>query len=93
MGKKGERRSDDAPRKPALWQTIAAAIAGLIAVKIVTYLLVTVWRLATREDPPDLDQDAPIAKKATWLGLIAAATGVARQLVRDAIKPPSPGAA
>ena len=81
------------PQKPTLAQTLTAAIAGVIAVKIVTYMMVTLWRLVTREDPPDLEQEVPIAKKAAWLGLIAATTGVARQLVRDAIKPPQKGAA
>ena len=81
------------PQKPTLAQTAMAAIAGIIAVKVVTYLVVTLWRLVTREDPPDLEQEVPMAKKAAWLGLIAATTGVARQLVRDAIKPPTSGAA
>jgi hypothetical protein len=73
--------------------TLFATLAGVLAVKLVTYLVVTGWRLATKEDPPDLEQDVPMAKKAAWLALIAASTGVARQLVRDAIKPPTAGAA
>ena len=81
------------PQKPTLAQTLTAALAGVIAVKVVTYLIVTLWRLVTREDPPDLEQEVSVAKKAAWLGLIAASTGVARQLVRDAIKPPTKGAA
>jgi hypothetical protein len=81
------------PQKPSLAQTLFAALAGVLAVKIVTYMVVTMWRLVTREDPPDLEQEIPVAKKAAWLALIAASTGVARQLVRDAIKPPTSGAA
>lgn len=80
------------PRKPSMAQTVLAALAGVVAVKIVTYLVVTMWRLVTREDPPDLEEEIPMAKKAAWLALIAASTGVARQLVRDAIKPPTTGA-
>jgi len=80
------------PEKPSLAQTILAMVAGVLAVKIVTYMVVTMWRLVTREDPPDLEQDVSVAKKAAWLGIIAASTGVARQVVRDAIKPPTAGA-
>jgi hypothetical protein len=80
------------PQKPSMAQTVLAMVAGVLAVKIVTYMVVTMWRLVTREDPPDLEQEVPMAKKAAWLGLIAASTGVARQLVRDAIKPPTTGA-
>jgi hypothetical protein len=81
------------PQKPTMAQTLIAALAGIIAVKLVTYVVVTLWRLVTREDPPDLEQEVPIAKKAAWLGIIAATTGVARQLARDIFKPPTSGAA
>jgi hypothetical protein len=79
-------------KKPTMAQTLFAALAGILAVKVVTYMVVTMWRLVTREDPPDLEQEIPMGKKAAWLALIAASTGVARQLVRDAIKPPTTGA-
>jgi hypothetical protein len=81
------------PQKPSLVQTIGAAIAGIIAVKLVTYVVTTVWRLVTREDPPQIDQAVPVAKKAAWVGLIGAATGAARQATRDIIKPPGAGPA
>ncbi len=81
------------PQKPTIWQTIAAAIAGMIAVKIATYLVTTVWRLVTREDPPQIDMRVPIGKKAAWVGLVGAASGAARQAARDLIKPPGEGPA
>jgi hypothetical protein len=81
------------PQKPSLFQTIGAAIAGIIAVKIVTYFLTTMWRLVTKEDPPQVDQAVSIPKKAAWIGLIGAGTGAARQAVRDKIKPPTDGPA
>jgi hypothetical protein len=65
----------------------------MIAVKIATYLVTTVWRLVTREDPPQIDMDIPIGKKAAWVGLVGAASGAARQAARDMVKPPSGGAA
>ncbi len=91
--KKARKRDGSTARKPSLFQTLAAALAGLVAVKIITYVVVTLWRLATREDPPDLEEETSFAKKAIWIALIAAATGTARQLARDWVKPPSPGAA
>lgn len=81
------------PQKPSMAQNIGAAIAGLLAVKLVTYVITTVWRLITREDPPQIDQAVRPAKKAAWIALIGASTGAARQMARDKIKPPVDGAA
>ena len=81
------------PQKPSLAQTIAATIAGLIAVKLATYVVTTLWRLVTKEDPPQVDQQVPVAKKAVWLALTGAVAGSARQTVRDLIKPPTSGPA
>lgn len=79
--------------KPSLVQTLAAMVAGIIAVKLATYIVTTMWRLITREEPPQIDEPAPAGKKAAWVALIGAATGAARQAARDAIKPPSAGPA
>jgi hypothetical protein len=80
-------------QKPTMLQSIGAMVAGIIAVKIAAYAVTTLWRLATREDPPQLDMHVHPAKKAVWLALIGAATGAARQAARDVIKPPSAGPA
>jgi hypothetical protein len=84
MGKK----DDDDGQKSSMLQTVGAMIAGMVAVK-----LATMWRLATREDPPQVDEAAPAGKKAAWIALIGAATGAARQAARDAVKAPGGGAA
>lgn len=84
---------DGSTQKPTLLQTVGAMIAGLIAVKIATYVVTTLWRLVTRENPPQVDEKVPIGKKAAWLALMGAATGAARQAARDVIKPPSEGPA
>jgi hypothetical protein len=81
-------KSDDGG-KSSLVQTLGAMIAGIIAVKLATYMVTTMWRLVTREEPPQIDEAAPAGKKAAWVALIGAATGAARQVARDAIKPPS----
>ena len=89
-----EVQPDGAPtEKPSLFQNVAAMIASIIAVKIITYVVTTIWRLATKEEPPQVDQHAPIGKKAAWLALTGAATGTVRQTVRDLIKPPTSGPA
>lgn len=74
--------------KSSLLKTILATLAGVLAVKLATYIVTTGWRLATREEPPQADDPAPIAKKAMWIGLIGAVTGAARQAARDYVKPP-----
>jgi hypothetical protein len=74
-------------KKPSLFVNIAAAVAGMLAVKLATYVVTTAWRLITREDPPQVDMAAPVAKKAAWVALVGAATGAARQSARDIIKP------
>ena len=81
------------PQKPSMLQTIGAALAGIIAVKVAVYLVTTLWRLLLREDPPQIDQKVPAAKKAAWVGIVGAASGAARQVARDMIKPPGDGPA
>jgi hypothetical protein len=80
-------------QKPTIAQTIGAAILGMIAVKLATFLVTTFWRLVTREDPPQIDMDVPAGKKAAWVAIIGAATGAARQVARDKVKPPMKGPA
>lgn len=87
------KKDADTETKPSLVQNVGAAIAGIMAVKLATYIVTTGWRLVTREDPPQIDQGATRGKKAAWLALIGAATGAARQTARDAIKPPTDGPA
>jgi hypothetical protein len=93
VGKKTPQPDGSVPKKPSLFQTLGAMVAGIVAVKLATFVVTTVWRLATREDPPQVDQAVPIKKKAAWLALIGAATGAARQAARDVIKPPTGGPA
>ena len=81
------------PQKATLGQTILAALLGMLAVKIATYVVTTVWRLVTREEPPQIDQNVPVGKKAAWVGLVGAASGAARQAARDLVKPPGEGPA
>ncbi|MCA1704008.1 MAG: DUF4235 domain-containing protein [Actinobacteria bacterium] len=80
-------------REPTMLQNIGAMVAGLLAVRLVTYIVTTLWRLVTREEPPQIDQAVRPAKKAAWIALIGATTGAARQMARDKIKPPGEGPA
>ena len=89
----GKSKDVEGGSKPSLLQTLGAMIAGIIAVKVASYMVTTMWRLVTREDPPQVDQPAPAGKKAAWIALIGAATGAARQAARDLIKPPTAGPA
>lgn len=93
MAKKTSQPDGSVPQKPSLFQTLGAMVAGILAVKLATFVVTTAWRLATREDPPQVDQAVPIKKKAAWLALMGAATGAARQAARDVIKPPTSGPA
>jgi hypothetical protein len=87
------KRRESGYQKPSLFQTVGATIAGIIAVKLATYVVTTAWRLATRENPPQMDDATSRGKKAAWLALVGAATGAARQTARDVVKPPTPGPA
>lgn len=84
---------DSVPQKPSFLQNIGAMIAGLLAAKLAAYVVTTVWRLITREEPPQIDQAVRPVKKAAWIALIGASTGAARQAARDKIKPPTEGPA
>jgi hypothetical protein len=81
------------PQKPSLAQNVGAIVLGVLAVKVATYMVTTLWRLATREEPPQMDMKVHPGKKAVWLALVGAATGAARQSARDLVKPPSAGPA
>lgn len=92
MAKK--KQPDGSPtQKPTMFQNAGAMIAGILAAKVATYVITTAWRLATKEEPPQVDQAVPAKKKAAWLALIGAATGASRQIARDVIKPPTEGPA
>jgi hypothetical protein len=92
--KKKEVTASGAPaQKPSMFQTVGAIIAGVLAVKLATYVVTTMWRLVTRENPPQVDEAVAPLKKAAWIGLIGAATGAARQAARDLVKPPTGGPA
>jgi hypothetical protein len=93
MAKDVPQPDGSTPQKANMLQTVGAIVAGVVAVKLATYVVTTVWRLATRENPPQMDQDVGAMKKAAWIALIGAATGAARQTVRDYIKPPTAGVA
>jgi hypothetical protein len=91
--KRDKTASGARAQKASLFQTLGAIIAGLLAVKLATYVVTTMWRLITRENPPQIDEAVPPLKKAAWIGLIGAATGAARQAARDFVKPPTGGPA
>lgn len=94
MGKDKTIQADGTlSQKPSLAQTVAATIAGIIAVRLATYAVTTMWRLVTREDPPQIDMRVSPGKKAAWIALVGAASGAARQAARDIIKPPVEGPA
>ncbi len=81
------RKRKDAGNQ-TIFHTIGAVIAGMLAVKLADYVVTTAWRLVTREEPPQADEPAPLGKKAAWVALAGAATGAARQVARDWVKPP-----
>jgi len=93
MPKKMPQPDGSTPQKPSLAQNVGALVLGILAVKLATYIVTTLWRLITREDPPQIDQAVPVGKKAAWLALIGAATGASRQAARDIVKPPTAGPA
>ncbi|MDQ3952247.1 MAG: DUF4235 domain-containing protein [Actinomycetota bacterium] len=93
MAKKKPQPDGSPTQKPSIFQNVGALIAGILAAKLATYVITTAWRLATREEPPQVDQAVPAKKKAAWLALVGATTGAARQAARDVIKPPTDGPA
>ena len=93
MAKPMPQADGSIPQKASMAQNIGAMIGSILAVKLATYVVTTLWRLVTKEDPPQIDQAVSIGKKTAWLALIGAVTGASRQAVRDKIKPPTAGAA
>jgi hypothetical protein len=93
MPKKVRQPDGSMPQKPSMAQNVGALIFGILAVKLSSYIVTTVWRLVTREDPPQVDEAVSLGKKAAWLALMGAATGASRQAARDIVKPPTAGPA
>ena len=93
MAKPMPQADGSIPQKASMAQNIGAMIGSILAVKLATYVVTTLWRLVTKEDPPQIDQAVSMGKKTAWLALIGAVTGASRQAVRDKIKPPTAGAA
>ncbi len=93
MAKKKPQPDGSPTQKPSFFQNVGALVAGILAAKLATFVITTAWRLATREEPPQVDQRVPVKKKAAWLALVGAATGAARQAARDLVKPPTDGPA
>lgn len=93
MSRKASQKTAAEEPKPTLLHNLGAALAGVLAVKLATYVVTTAWRLVTRENPPQVDERVHPAKKAAWIALVGAATGAARQTARDLVKPPTAGPA
>ncbi len=53
MTKKVPQPDGSIPQKPSMLQTVGAMVAGILAVKLATYVVTTLWRLVLREDPAD----------------------------------------
>ena len=74
-------------RKGGLARKLVAIILGAIAAKVALKAVEKVWTKGLHKPVPDLDQEASMGRKLAWMGITAAAVGMAREMVRQLTAP------
>jgi len=62
---------------------------GALAAKFALMAVEQVWTKGFRQDLPEMSEAESMAKKVAWIGLTAAAVGMAREAARQLTAPKS----
>ena len=73
--------------KGGLARKILALILGALAAKLAMTAVEQFWTRGLRKDVPEMSGAESALKKVAWIGLTAAAVGIARQLAREVTAP------
>jgi hypothetical protein len=76
-------------RKGGLGRKLVAIALGAVAAKVALKAVEQVWTKGLRKPVPDVDDEKSMATKVAWMGITAAAVGMAREMVRELTAPVS----
>ncbi|MDQ4149745.1 MAG: DUF4235 domain-containing protein [Actinomycetota bacterium] len=74
-------------RKGGLGRKLVAIVLGAVAAKIAMKAVEQAWTKGLHKPIPDLDEEESLARKLAWMGITAAAVGMAREMVRELTAP------
>ena len=73
--------------KGGLFRKLVALALGALAARFAMLAVEQLWTKAFRQDLPGMTEDESMAKKVAWIGLTAAAVGMAREAARQLAAP------
>lgn len=74
-------------RKGGLARKLMALAAGALAAKLAMMAVEQIWTRGLKQDLPEFTEEESMGKKVAWIGLTAAAVGMAREVVRQVAAP------
>ena len=79
----------ESENKAGLARKVLALAMGALAAKFALMAVEQVWTKGFRQDLPGTSEEESVAKKVVWIGLTAAAVGMAREAARHLSAPRS----
>ncbi|MGI8427021.1 MAG: DUF4235 domain-containing protein [Actinomycetota bacterium] len=76
-------------RKGGLARKVLALAMGALAAKFALMAVEQVWTRGFHQDLPEMSEQESMARKVAWIGLTAAAVGMAREAARQLTAPKS----
>ncbi len=73
--------------KGGLARKLMALAAGALAAKLAMMAVEQIWTKGLKQDLPEFTDEESLGKKVAWIGLTAAAVGMAREAVRQVTAP------
>jgi len=74
-------------RKGGLARKMAALAMGALAAKFAMMAVEQFWTKGLKQDLPEMSDQESMARKVAWIGLTAAAVGMAREAARQLTAP------
>ena len=73
--------------KGGLARKLLALTMGAVAAKLALIAVEQIWTRGFRQSLPEFTDEESVLRKVAWIGLTAAAVGVARELARELTAP------
>lgn len=74
-------------QKGGLARKLFAIAMGAMAAKLAMLAVEQIWTRGLKQDLPTMGEEESIARKVAWIGLTAAAVGMAREATRQLTAP------
>jgi hypothetical protein len=73
--------------KGGIFRKLLALAAGALAARLAIAAVEKLWTKGLRQDLPEMSEYESLGKKLAWIGMTAAAVGIARELAREITAP------